>query len=242
MEALAAKAGVTPEKVLDPTSFGEFGVRKTDTRRKQQKSKKEADKILKELDKAAKRAQQKKPAPQKKATLKDVKDAKKFFDQAKQAQVADDCVMMRDKILEYHQAFPEKLGRPPKIAASTSYEEYQAMLASIRSRLNRSGSLQGFITMLGGFFQIAEAASHNFPQAGVDLTGLPQVYQESLPELRPTIQEFVIEHGEYLQVGVNGRLAAQLLQLMVMVHKMNTDPAFAANLKAGNEDPRYDDL
>lgn len=177
-----------------------------------------------------------KPRRQSKETV-----TKKDLEALQQQPVIDDAAQkaaVERKIHAYLEKFPEKLSGlklPKGFEHRWTLEQLKKHLANIEHELGKSGGIElakrGFVWLC----QVVEkfqAQSHILPYT-LDHFGdiaSQAVTDRQMPDGRvsqgpmiPLLDEFVIKYDAWFSSRIESRIALEMLSLMLLTHKMNTD-------------------
>lgn len=140
---------------------------------------------------------------------------------------------IRLKIDRYYSVFFDRLRfEKPKLSVKSSIEDHRLSLSTVEKDLNSANGLTALKMMVRGMFGFLEATTASIPELGLNLSGLDNAFATNEKSLEPTLEEMSIKHASWFAVSVERRLVYELMQIIAMTHKMNTDSEFAAKMHA----------
>jgi len=192
----------------------------------------------------------KRDAKQMGVNAKKIEEVMKLAEETKQEDDTDAKAKVLRKINGYMREFPERLIHckvPKTFSAKATLEELKIHLADIEHELGKSGGLEvakkGFVTLCGLIEQVQEKTKilpYNLQHYG-------KIAEQSLQDrmmpdgkvseapMVPLLKEFVVKYDDWFSTRVESRILLEMLGMMVVCHKFNTDTVAQQRVEASTQ-------
>lgn len=194
--------------------------------------------------------QMKRDAKQMGVNAKKIDDLAKFAEATKVEDDTDAKARVLRKINGYQREFPERLVHckvPKTFGAKATLEELKIHLADIEHELGKHGGLEvakvGFVYLCGAIEDIQARTKilpynlEHFGDFGQQCLQDRKMADGSVSQttMVPLLKEFVVKYDDWFSTRVESRILLELIGLMRVCHKFNTDPTLKQRMTAAEQ-------